>query len=187
MSEPPIGETDQSVAARIGVTILLLVFAVPFGHECARRFLDGDYLSAGIAFIIAVPLAVSAIIWAANSSLRARFSQFATNPWSWLAALSVLLLYFALPHIQFGREGPKGLPGAIGPQGPPGRPGQSAAADPRVNELLPRTAALQQEIAVLRSQLEASQMASPKPTEFDWRFARLQYLMQLQPKFQQQL
>jgi hypothetical protein len=122
MSEPP-SEATKSLAGRIGGTILLAIFAVPFAHEGARRAFDGEYLKAGVAFSVAISLAVIAWVWATSSRMRAQFGRFAVNPWSWFAVLSTVLLYFAVSYMQFGKEGPQGPRGERGEQGPPGPAG----------------------------------------------------------------
>jgi hypothetical protein len=142
-SGPP--SSQETLAARIGGTILLAVIAVPFGHEAARRLLDGDYASGVLALVIAVVLAVAAIFWATNTSVRQRFGSIATDPKWWIATLLVLLLYFGISHIQLnhgegkpgpagpkGDQGAQGPQGASGPQGPQGVPGAQAPADPHI-------------------------------------------------------
>lgn len=126
MAEPDIGASEQTLAARIIGTVLLLVFAVPFGNEGARRFLDGEYVTSGFAFFFAVILAVSSVTWATSRSVRAKFSQMAVDPRWWIAILAVILLYFGASHIQTGKEGKVGPPGPVGAQGAPGPPGPAA-------------------------------------------------------------
>jgi hypothetical protein len=122
-----MAEAEESVAGRIGGTILLSIFAIPFANEGARRPLDSEYLSASIAFLIAITLAVTAVVWLTNSRIRARFGRFAANPWSWFAVMSIVLLYFVVSHMQFGKEGPQGPRGERGEQGPPGPAGPGIA------------------------------------------------------------
>jgi hypothetical protein len=141
MAEPDISASEQTLPARIIGTVLLLVFAVPFGHEGAKRFLDGEYITSAIAFIVAVILAMAAITWVSSSSIRARFLRIAVDPRWWIVILSVILLYFGASHVQTGKEGKVGPAGPQGIQGPPGPPGQ-AIPDHRLEML-------QQQVKVL--------------------------------------
>lgn len=151
MSESDIG-TEQTLGARIGGTILLLIFAVPFGHEGAKRLLDGERLTGAFAFFIAVVLGVTAIVWVTSATVRARFAKMVVDPRYWFAVLSAVILYFGASHINFGREGPQGATGPKGEQGPAGLQGPSGTTqttDPRVTELLGKVTTLETKLSLL--------------------------------------
>jgi len=105
MAEPSAsGDTTTpppTFAQRLATTILLLIFAVPFAEEGAKRIMDGDYYTGGIAFAIAVPLAVSSIVAAAinsNSRLVQSAIGIALDFRWWIPILMFVFIALAAPR-----------------------------------------------------------------------------------------
>jgi hypothetical protein len=106
MSEPEL-PTDRNLVNRIVSTVFLLLIAIPFATEGARRILDGDHLYSGIAFAVAfISVTPVFLLWIGKDQILQKFQLLrvtADARW-WVSLAFVLLIYFGWSNMQTGHE-----------------------------------------------------------------------------------